>query len=125
MKAFLALSALLAALVFVPSPAQSVDAGELRCVNYAYAADYNWYYLCWNARDLSCPVWTAHWNGYQFSNKECVVEGPTTTALSPRCVQYGQDLDYAHFVCYDLRDSECPVYLLRESSGHSVRTCLV
>lgn len=126
MKVALALLALLPALFLVPAPAAATDASALpTCVNYAYVADYNWYYACVDAKNLSCPVYTArsHDAGRTFSSKDCVVE---TDAFSPaaRCVLVAQDLDYSHYLCYAPGDLGCPVYLETRGGYEPSRTCI-
>jgi hypothetical protein len=125
MKVALALLALLSASLLVPAPA-AADAALPTCVNYAYAADYMWYYACYDAKDLSCPVYTAVSNdaGRTFHSKECVVELGVFQAPA-RCVLVAQDLDYSYYVCYAPGDLSCPVYTERHGGyGDPTRRCV-
>lgn len=52
------------------------------CVQYAYVADYHWYYACANPKDASCPVYLKERHGVT-ETRACVVDlgvaaaGPT------------------------------------------------
>ena len=131
LKATLALVALLAALVAVPAPAGAVGEVETPiCYNYIFVADYQWHFLCVNPKDLSCPVYTVVSNhpDYPRGEPRCVVDVPAASGpalAAPRCYMWGQDLDYSHWVCYDLRASDCNVWLETRSGASSWRTCVV
>lgn len=120
MRTLLVLPALLAALLAPPGSASQPD---VPCVLIGDQIDYK-QYLCVDASDPACAVYVLY---YPSGEKACygVLPGPLDESAAPEgCVQYGQDLDYAHYVCVNLTDPWCAVYLLRESGGHSQRTCL-
>lgn len=122
MKTPLVLVALLALAAF-PAPASAV--GEVgKCVNYMYVADYQWYYVCVDTRSASCPVYTIRSNGASWFDKQCLTPRLGDVSAPPRCVQWGQDLDYSHYVCYDLGSPTCAVYLLTTSGSYQHKTCI-
>lgn len=132
LKASVALLALVTALVAVPAPANAAADAEVGtlCYNYLFVADYQWYFLCVNPKDASCPVYTVRSNhpDYPRGEPDCVAGVPAVAAsdgVALRCIWTGQDLDYTHYVCFDLRAQDCQVWQERRSGGHTTTSCLV
>ena len=134
MKAHLALAAILSALLLVPAPAAGAAedaAAASLCYNYLFVHDYQWYFLCVNPKDVSCPVYTVKSNDPRTPSGEpdCLVGVPaadeSSVIPSARCYKWAQDLERSYYVCYDLADKACMVYLLTTGGWQSQKTCLV
>ena len=117
MKLALACTLALAATAFAFPAASAADAGK--CVNYAYVADYHWYYVCVDPKDASCVVSTKEQHGTTVT-EECYGVGLTTSA-DPVCTEYIGDLDHRWRYCVDAGSLKCPVYVEQQSGA---RDCL-
>lgn len=107
MKTISLLAVALLSLAAVPVAAAEVEAKEI-CVNYAYVADYQWYYLCANPSDPSCVVSTMRSNGVD-RWYTCYGAQVTTLDAFPLCTEEIGDLDHRYRFCADT-DPDCPVY---------------
>ena len=123
MKLALALAALLAAAALLPAPAEAADPLDAwdGCVQYAYVADYHWYYVCVNPRDASCPVYFKERHGMTWT-RQCAVE--TSSDLLPKCIPFANDLEYQYDLCVEPRDLQCPVYVHRHNGGYGTKHCV-
>jgi hypothetical protein len=108
MNRILLLSALsLVAAGFV-APVATAQAGDT-CVEYAYVADYNWYYLCASTKG-DCAVYQKHVSGVSES-RTCLVstviaqQGPVTS-----CTPMTGDMDHQFSFCATTGNLKCPVY---------------
>ena len=120
----LALAAL-AALLAAPTVAAVDLSGQAppECVQYMYVADYHWYWVCANPKDLSCPLYFKEQHGVTVT-KSCAVEPPATAAPEPVCVPTSGGLDYPSFLCVDAGNPRCAVYTLTSSDWGVQKTCV-
>jgi len=104
----------LASFALLLAPPASAEAADT-CVQYAYVADYQWYYLCANPGNLSCPVYFKRVVGVT-ETRDCVVPSASVSAI---CTPFTGDLDYRWRYCAQA-NVRCPVY--HETQG-GVKTC--
>lgn len=114
--ALLATTALIA--LALPAQAAEVSAAET-CVQYAYVADYHWYWLCVNPKSTSCPVYEKAQHGVTVT-RTCI-GGDVTLNAEPICTPETGDLDYRWSYCAST-DLDCPLYRLAQNG---TKTCLV
>lgn len=98
-------------------PVIALDVKEV-CVNYAYVADYQWYYVCANPSDSGCVVSTMRSNGVD-RWYDCYGVDAVALDAFPVCSEEIGDLDHRYRFCAD-NDLDCPVYQEFQSGG---RTC--
>lgn len=112
-------------LAVMPPAAAEVENQWDGCIQYAYVADYHWYWICVAPRDTSCPVYTKERHGMTYY-RECVVERPTfdTQAVQFCIPTNGGGLDYHSHLCVDTSDLRCPVYHESASDWGVRRTCV-
>ena len=115
----------LLALSLAPAVPAAGDVGSAwdGCVQYAYVADYHWYWVCVNPKDPSCPVYTKEQHGVTVT-RECVALGASTVAPEPHCIPTSGGLDYHSFLCVDAGDPKCPVYTLSSSDAGIRKDCV-
>ncbi|GEM_PF-3775698 len=87
-------------------PAAGAQAGDT-CVEYAYVADYNWYYLCVSTRS-ACPIYEKHVSGVT-ETRTCLVSLPAVGTSIHECTPYTGDIDHQFRFCV-VGDTDCPVY---------------
>lgn len=125
LRATLALLALSVSLV--PAPA-SAEVAPPYCYNYLFVHDYQWYFVCADPRQPTCPVYFVKSNhpSYPRGEPQCVVDAPFASNVGEvRCVPTGQDMDYTHHLCVDLSRADCQVWQERRTGGHTLTRCLV
>lgn len=116
------LAALLAfALLGIAAPAA---AAPPECVQYAYVADYHWYYACADTQDASCKVYLKERHGMTES-RDCLVPVPqaTTGAPGPVCVPTSGGLDYPSWACVDAGNPKCAAYTVTTSDAGVQKRC--
>lgn len=102
------LSVLSLAFVGVALPSASASAGDT-CVEYAYVADYNWYYLCAGTAG-DCLLYQKHVSGVS-ETRTCYVssDAPAFDAL-PYCTPMTGDMDHQFSLCVGGSDPTCFAY---------------
>lgn len=88
-------------------PALGLDTKEV-CVNYAYVADYQWYYVCADPGNSGCVVSTMRSNGVD-RWYDCYGVDAVALDAFPVCTPETGDLDHRFRFCADT-DLDCPVY---------------
>lgn len=122
MRALPLLAAALLTTTLAPAASAATESADL-CVEYAYVADYHWYWVCVDPKGGACAVYFREQHGVTVTER-CLKDEVVIVPPAPRCVQYAQDLDYSHHLCVDATDASCAVYLWRTSGGHETRTCV-
>lgn len=102
-----------------PPTAEPAAAGT--CVNYAYIADYQWYYLCVDPKSSECKVYQKRVVGVT-ETRTCLV--PTAApADAGTCVPTSGGLDYQSYACVDAKDPGCAVYTLSHTDAGAEKRC--
>lgn len=92
------------------------------CVEYLYVADYHWYWVCANPKDLGCPVYTKEQHGMTV-RKECVLPELSGADLAASCIPTSGGMDYHSYLCVDPKDPKCAVYTLTASDWGVQKRC--
>jgi hypothetical protein len=121
-RSALTLAALAGALFAAPFAAATDAPAWDGCVQYAYVADYHWYWVCVAPKDLSCPVYFKEQHGVTVT-KSCVVESGGVASPEVTCIPTSGGLDYPSFLCVDAGDARCPVYTITTSDWGVRKTC--
>lgn len=92
------------------------------CVEYLYVADYHWYRVCAEPKDLSCPVYFEEQHGVTVY-KECVVPALNGVDSAGACIPTSGGMDYPSWLCVDPKDPLCPVYTVTTSDWGTTKRC--
>ncbi|MEA3198612.1 MAG: hypothetical protein QOE90_40 [Thermoplasmata archaeon] len=96
-------------------PAAQASAGD-RCVEYAYVADYNWYYVCAGTQG-DCLVYQKHVSGVT-ETRTCYASTQTGTLGLTYCSPYAGDMDHMFRLCVSARQTAaCAVYEEFQNDG--------
>lgn len=105
----------LVSLAFV-APAASASGSLDKCVEYAYVADYNWYYLCASTSG-DCAVYQKHVSGVS-ETRTCYVDAAVVAWTPGYCSPYVGDMDHMFALCVgNGHPVTCYVYESFQSGG--------
>lgn len=110
----------------IVGPAGGADqaAADVACVQYAYVADYHWYWVCVDPKDKSCAVSLKEQHGMTVTRQCLPGNVQTGSWTAGACVPTSGGMDYHSFVCVNASDPKCALYTLSSTDAGVQKRCV-